>query len=97
MKVVNGLLDTSLVTPKDNVTAVLTSGQGPLTLNEVKLIAAKLDEYIKFKNPVIEVIDATLFRLAIKGLNDYALSKLSPDLQEIFVEIFREVFLNEGV
>lgn len=80
---------------KSAVVALSTSGAGPLTPEEIKALAAKLDGLIKFKNPILEVIDGLAFTLFLRGINDLAIAKLPPEIQAILADVLRDLIAAE--
>lgn len=75
---------------------IKTSGGGPLTSDEVKAVSRKVDEFVKFKNPILEAIDGPAFVASIKALNDYALARLPEPVQEVFADIIRALIAEEA-
>jgi len=91
MKIVNGLLNTDLVSAADGVTAVKLDTTGPLTPEEIKALAKKLDDLIKFKSKIAEVFDGAAFRIALTAINDHGLAHLPKEVQDIFADILRDL------
>lgn len=96
MKLVNDLLNSDLVSSADGVSAVKVETTGPLTDDEIKALAAKLDEIVKFKSKIAEAFDGTAFRLALNAINKHGLSHLPAEIQDIFADILRDILKLEG-
>lgn len=73
----------------------MSERKGILTKAQEEFLAEVLDAFFKFKNPLIEGFDKTIFRFVLTTLDDVAIDKLKDSWKEKLIKLVDAAILGD--